>query len=148
METRCTVIGVAFALCVGFTAAAQEHEITVDEARAKVQEICPVTGNQLGADGDPLKARIGEQEIFLCCARCQSGKVQKEHWTKIHENFANAQKICLVMDNDLPEKPEWTIVEGRIFFVCCPPCIEKIRQDPDAYVKKLDAIYAKFARAD
>ena len=32
-----------------------------------------------------------------------------------------------------------TVVNGRKIFVCCPPCIEKIKADPATYVAKLDA---------
>ena len=142
MKTTSRIIVVVASLFAASLAAAQEKEMTSDEVRAAVQKICPVSGLKLGDHGDPIRAKIGEQEVFLCCKSCKNGKVKKEHWTKIHKNFATAQGICLVMENDLPKNPEWTIVNGRLFYVCCPPCIEKIEADPDAYATKLDAIYA------
>jgi hypothetical protein len=46
------------------------------------------------------------------------------------------------MGHELPARPKWTIAEGQIIYVCCPPCIEKIEADPEKYVDKLDALYA------
>ncbi len=46
------------------------------------------------------------------------------------------------MKKPLPQNPKWTIVEGRIVYVCCPPCIEKIEADPKTYLKIVDASYA------
>lgn len=109
--------------------------------RMAVQGICPVTGNRLGSHGEPVKAKIGEETMFLCCKGCASGEVDPQHWATIHANFAEAQGICPVMEQDLPEEPKWTIVEGRIVYVCCPPCIDKIEADPETYLDKVDGYY-------
>ena len=112
-----------------------------DHIRIATQQICPVSGERLGAHGIPLKAKIGEEEVFLCCSQCLEGDVDPTHWATMHKNFAQAQGICPVMEKKLPAKPKWTIVNGRVFYVCCPPCIDKIKADPEMFVKKLDALY-------
>ena len=106
-----------------------------------MQEICPVSGEKLGSHGKPILAKIGEEKVFLCCKGCASGKVKPKHWAKIHANFAKAQGICPVMKKKLPDKAKWTIVEGRIVYVCCPPCIKKIEAEPDTHLKKIDELY-------
>lgn len=127
------------------SAMAQHEAMTVDQIRIAVQQICPVSGLKLGAHGDPVKAKIGKMEFFLCCEGCIGKKVKKEHWATIHKNFAKAQGKCVVMqDNPLPAKPKWTIANGRMFYVCCPPCIEKIDADPESYSKKLDGLYGQW----
>ena len=112
-----------------------------DQLRAAVQEICPVSGGKLGDMGTPFKVKVGEETVFLCCQGCMKRKVNPQHWATIHTNFAKAQGICPVMKNDLPKNPKWTIVEGQIIYVCCPPCTKKIVADPQAYLKTVDELY-------
>ncbi len=112
-----------------------------DQLRAAVQEICPVSGGKLGSMGEPVKVNVGEETVFLCCRGCLKQKIKPEHWATIHVNFAKAQRICPVMKNKLPEKPKWTLVEGQIVYVCCPPCKKKIADDPRAYLRAVDELY-------
>lgn len=46
-----------------------------DRAAIVRQRICPVTGETLGAHGDPLRVAIGQQIVYLCCEACV-GKLQ------------------------------------------------------------------------
>jgi Cu(I)/Ag(I) efflux system membrane fusion protein len=34
------------------------------------QKTCPVTGNELGSMGAPIKRQVGERVVFLCCPAC------------------------------------------------------------------------------
>lgn len=47
-----------------------------DELIAR-QNICPVTGAKLGSMGKPIRATVGNQTLFLCCASCPD-KLQRE----------------------------------------------------------------------
>jgi len=113
-----------------------------DQLRAAVQEICPVSGGKLGSMGEPIKVQVGQETVFLCCQGCMKQKIDSKHWATIHANYARAQGICPVMKHDLPKKPKWTIVEGQIVYVCCPPCTKKIAADPKKYLRSLDELYA------
>jgi hypothetical protein len=113
-----------------------------DQLRVAVQEICPVSGGKLGSMGAPIKVKVGEEIIFMCCKGCLKQKIKPEHWGTIHANFAKAQGICPVMKHELPKKPKWTIVEGQIVYVCCPPCTKKIAADPQTYLRAVDQLYA------
>lgn len=115
-----------------------------DQLHTAVQQICPVSGQKLGEHGPPLKVTVGEQkeEVFLCCKGCLQQKIDPKHWATIHANFAKAQRICPVMKKELPENPKWTIVEGHIFYVCCPPCTKKIADRPQTFLRALDELYA------
>lgn len=112
-----------------------------DQIHIAVQEICPVSGEKLGSHGEPIKVKIGEEAVFLCCKGCLQGKVSSQHWATIHANFAKAQRICPVMKHELPKNPKWTIVEGQIVYVCCPPCTKKIAADPQAFLQQVDDLY-------
>lgn len=131
-------------------ATGQETKLTkltkYDQLKVATQSICPVTGKPLGSMGDPLKVKIGEEEIFLCCKGCTKGEINKTHWTAIHENFAQAQGICPVMEKELPANPKSTVVNGQTVYICCPPCSKKIQAEPKKYLTKLAGYYQKSLR--
>ena len=135
------VSSVQIAVGQSSTDRAQEQQRR-DQLRIAVQEICPVSGGKLGSMGAPIKVKVGKETIFLCCKGCMKQKLNPEHWATIHTNFAKAQRICPVMKHDLPKSPKWTIVEGQIVYVCCPPCTKKIAADPQKYLRSLDELYA------
>ncbi len=112
-----------------------------EQLRAAVQEICPVSGGMLGSMGEPIKVQVGQEYVFLCCKGGMEQKINPQHWATIHANFARAQRICPVMKQDLPKKPKWTVVEGQIVYVCCPPCTKKIAADPQKYLREIDQLY-------
>ncbi len=118
-----------------------------DQIHGAVQEICPVSGQKLGAHGTPVKVKVGEEIVFFCCQACLQGKVDPQHWATIHANFAKAQRICPVMKKELPKNPKWTIVNGQIVYVCCPPCTEKIAANPQMYLSKIDELFTASLRA-
>lgn len=122
---------------------------TPDELHIGVQQICPVSGERLGEHGPPVKVVVGEQEeeIFLCCKACLSQQINPAHWKVIHTNIATAQRVCPVMKKDLPAKPAWEIIEGRVVFVCCPPCLEKVAKDPASHLTRIDELYAESLQA-
>ncbi len=113
-----------------------------DRMRIAVQVICPISGLKLGDHGPPIKVKVGEETVFLCCKGCLKKKINAKHWATIHANFAAAQRICPVMKHELPKKAKWIIVEGQIVFVCCPPCTKKIAADPKTYLQQVDKLYA------
>lgn len=118
----------------------KERQEKSDQLHATAQGICPVTGNKLGSMGAPIKVKVGEEEVaFLCCKGCVGKQIKAEHWTTIQTNLATAQKTCPVMGKAVDASMKSTVVNGRKIFVCCPPCIEKIKADPATYVAKLDA---------
>ncbi len=118
----------------------KERQAKSDQLHATAQGICPVTGNKLGSMGAPIKVKVGEEEVaFLCCKGCVGKQIKAEHWTTIQTNLATAQKTCPVMGKAVDASMKSTVVNGRKIFVCCPPCIEKIKSDPATFVAKLDA---------
>ena len=124
------------------TAFAQATSLSkYDQIKAAVQDVCPVTGKPLGSMGDPLKVKIGQEQIFLCCKGCTKGQINKQHWTTIHKNFAAAQGICPVMEKALPANPKSTVVNGQTVYVCCPPCTKKIQADPKKFLTKVAGYY-------
>jgi YHS domain-containing protein len=144
----------AVILGLGYVALADEgsqedkRQAKRDRLHAAVQKICPVSGMRLGEHGAPIKVKVGKETLFLCCKACLKRKIDPRHWAKIHANFAKAQRICPVMKHELPKKPKWTIVEGQIVYVCCPPCTKKVEADPKAYLKAIDGLYAAWLESE
>lgn len=115
-----------------------------DQLLATVQEICPVSGEKLGSMGELIKIQVDGETAFLCCDGCKGQAINREHWTAIQANMAKAQKICPVMKRELPENASSTVVNGRRFFVCCPPCSKKIAADPATYTAIVDEKYKAY----
>jgi hypothetical protein len=134
-------------LSLGWAHEGHDHEkadvAKTEQLLIRAQKICPVSGTELGDHGSPIKAKSGERTIFLCCKGCIGQKIDAQHWKTVNANLATAQGICPVMKKPLPEKPASLVVEGRIVFVCCKPCTNKIAGDPDKYLAVVDAQLAK-----
>jgi hypothetical protein len=145
MNVARMLIVIAAAATTSQLSTAQEPSKS-DPLKIAVQGICPVSGQQLAAHGRPIKAKIGQEQIFLCCKGCLQGKVNPQHWATIHANFAKAQGKCPVMDKPLPKNPKWTIVEGQIVYICCPPCTKKIEAEPATYLGIVDELYTASLR--
>jgi YHS domain-containing protein len=43
-----------------------------DRALAEKQQICPVSGQKLGAMGKPYKVILNGRTVFLCCESCEA----------------------------------------------------------------------------
>ncbi len=117
-----------------------ERQANSDRLHIAAQGICPVSGQKLGSMGEPVKVKVGDNEVaFLCCKDCIGKKIKAEHWSTIQANLAKAQGTCPVMGKPVDASMKSTVVNGRKIFVCCPPCIEKINADPATFVAKLDS---------
>ncbi len=112
-----------------------------DQLRVAVQGICPMSGEKLGEHGAPIKVKVGQETVFVCCKGCLKDKIDPQHWATIHSNIAKAQGICPIMKKALPKNPKWTFVNGQIVFVCCPPCTKKVAAAPEKHLKKIDDLY-------
>ena len=42
-----------------------------DRQAAEAQKVCPVTGEELGGMGVPVKVTVKDQPVFLCCKSCR-----------------------------------------------------------------------------
>ncbi len=49
------------------------------------------------------------------------------------------QTTCPVMGGKITAKSSYVDVHGKRIYVCCAGCTEKIKADPDTYIKKLEA---------
>jgi Cu(I)/Ag(I) efflux system membrane fusion protein len=52
-------------------ASEQNPAVETDEVLIARQKICPVTGAKLGSMGQPVKTKLGDETVFLCCEACE-----------------------------------------------------------------------------
>ena len=128
---------------LSFAAFAEDETLKGDALLAAAQKLCPVSGEDLRSMGGPIKAKSGDQTIFLCCKGCVGKPISKENWAKVTANLAAAQGRCPVMNRPLPQGAASTVVNGHKVFVCCPPCTGKIQANPEKYLAVVDAMLAK-----
>ncbi len=119
-----------------------------DRLHADAQKICPVSGQQLGSQGEPVKIQAGEQIAFLCCRECLEQKITTEHWQTVQENIANTQGVCPVTEMPVDSSMDSVVINGRQVFVCCPDCIENVQADAKGTLAKVEASYAAFVAAE
>ena len=148
-----TLAVIAILSCSVQASAAEDQQRVEERARREqlriaVQEICPVSGEKLGSMGPPVKVVVGEakEEVYLCCKGCMKGKIDPEHWATIHNNIAAAQGKCPIMKKALPQKVKWTVVDGQLVYVCCPPCIKKIQAHPAESLAQVDQYYMAYLK--
>lgn len=48
-----------------------------DRALAEKQQICPVSGEPLGAMGAPKKISVAGHEVFICCEGCEKSLIDE-----------------------------------------------------------------------
>ena len=105
MKTLITFVVVALLSVTSFAQETQQKKAPLSEAEQlhiAVQKICPVSGQNLDAMGDPVQAKFGEQIAFLCCTGCQGKEANAEHWETIQSNLAAAQGTCLIYTSPSP----------------------------------------------
>jgi hypothetical protein len=141
MRIKSLLIGLAFvaaATWLSQSAAADDKTAHEDELMIAAQKICPVSGEALGQMGAPVKTKIGDQTLFLCCKACVGKEPSKENLQKVTDNLIAAQGTCTVLGNPLPKDAPSIVVNNREIFVCCKMCFDKIKADPNKYIAKLD----------
>ena len=113
-------------------------------------DTCPVTGEPISKS---VHAEIFGRTIYLCCADClEKVKADPEPYIK---RTAEEQKKALKESSSSTEflgkgdgiatcpvtgspvnKDFKGEVNGRVFYVCCPGCIDTVKANADAYLKK------------
>ena len=94
MSAHCKKVVIALFFIVACSSVVKAEDTVIDreELHIKVQNICPVSGLELGAHGPPVKVVVGEdkEEVYLCCKACMQRQIDPDHWATIHQNIATA----------------------------------------------------------
>jgi len=118
---------------------------------------CPVTGKKLGSMGAPVVKTFDDREVRFCCEPCV-GKFEAEkarYFKQIDEQLIEQQikhyplTHCVVMEDDSLVKPDSEdqpvnlVYNNRLVRFCCDGCINDFKENPAAYIAKLDAAVIK-----
>jgi len=93
-------------------------------------KVCPVSGEVLGQEGDPVKFTYLGKEYEFCCAGCVK-KFKTEPM-----KYIKTELTCPVM-GEAASKDVSTIVDGVKYYFCCEGCIAKFQKDPKKYLDKI-----------
>jgi YHS domain-containing protein len=121
---------------------------------------CPVSGEKLGSMGDPIIKQYNGREVRFCCNMC-IGRFEKNtesYFKQIDEQMIADQlpyypmSTCVVSGEALSEDGEDTAINiihaNRLVRLCCNMCKKEFKQDPGAFVAKIDKAAADAQRAD
>lgn len=126
-------------------------------ARPYPLAVCPVSGDSLGAMGATEIRHFAEREIRFCCADCVDSFAKD-----LDASFARMDSlIAAVLPADYPlttcpvsgdvlgemGAPVDSVYDNRLIRLCCTSCIETFGENPQKYLAKLDAAYAKKSAA-
>jgi YHS domain-containing protein len=93
-------------------------------------KLCPVSGEVLGQEGEPVKLTYLGKEYEFCCAGCVK-KFKAEPMS-----YIKTELTCPVM-GEAASKDVSTVVDGVKYYFCCEGCIKKFEKDPKKYLDKV-----------
>jgi len=110
-------------------------------------EVCPVSGQKLGAMGDPIDYVHGTRLVRMCCKGCVAPfegdpapfmkKIDLALMEAQRENYPS--DTCLISGQSLDAMGgPFDLLHGtRLVRLCCEGCVEPFRKDPDAALARL-----------
>ena len=108
---------------------------------------CLVSGEKLGADGDPVSLVHDGQEFKFCCKKCTT--TFNKDPQKYHDMRAKAViqqqapayplKTCVVSGEELGADAYDYVYQGQLVRFCCKKCLGAFQQDPAKYLEKIEA---------
>ena len=114
-------------------------------------DVCPISGEKLGVMGKPAVRSYDGREVRFCCESCIEGfeenldanlkKMDEAIIAKLKPGYP--LETCLVSGEKLGEmgEPVDYVYDNQLIRLCCQSCIETFEEDPDNYLKKLQAAY-------
>ncbi|OPZ22182.1 MAG: Archaeal TRASH domain protein [candidate division BRC1 bacterium ADurb.BinA364] len=117
-------------------------------------ETCIVSGEKLGAMGDPIDYVYKNRLVRFCCEGCiakfEAGAA--EYLKKLDEAVIAKQlaayplQMCLVMeDKKITDRsgPVDFVLGNRLYRFCCNTCVRNFKANPQKYISKLDEALKK-----
>jgi len=107
----------------------------------KNQTRCPVMGGKIDS---AVFTDIQGQRVYHCCPDCSEKLIADpdKYFQKAAAQgvrFENIQKTCPVSGEALEDRDVFTDYEGRRIYLCCKKCQKKFAENPQDYLKAMDA---------
>jgi YHS domain-containing protein len=138
---RKTALVLLTAFTIGLSVLAAEEK----NAAPKQQTHCPVM--QRTPIDPALYVDVRGKRVYTCCKGCIAQvkgnpdkyiKRLEDQGVVLEKAPVISQTVCPVMGGAI-NKAQYADVKGKRIYVCCPGCIDKIKADPDKYIKQLEA---------
>ncbi len=105
---------------------------------------CVVSGEELGAMGDPVILNYEGQEVRLCCKGCvKKFNADPEQYLALLEQARDTYPLdtCVVSGKELGSMGDPVILdyEGQEVRLCCGGCVAKFNAHPEKFLSKLTA---------
>ena len=133
-----------------------------DQKLVNSQRFCPMMPHgRLGAMGTPIKLRIGDKPVFVCCEECIA-QVKKDSAGALklaakliaasaelakldpaERTAIEAQKYCAIASGSIlgsmgaPIKMQ---LDGQPVYLCCAGCTQKARSNPAATLAAVEEL--------
>lgn len=139
---RLRQLTVAIGLLTAVSAAAADQKAVAETSKElKAQTRCPVMGGKIDST---IFTDIQGQRIYHCCGGCSEKLVADpdKYFQKAAAQgvlFENIQKTCPVSGETLEARNLYTDFEGRRIYFCCEKCQSKFAENPQEYLKAMDA---------
>lgn len=109
-------------------------------------DTCVVTGEKLGAMGEPVDYVYKNRLIRFCCVGCIGAftKDSAKYIAKIDEAVVEKQKpsypqkTCVVLGEVLDDNVVNYVTGNRLIRFCCTACVKAFEKDPLKYLKELE----------
>jgi len=140
--------GMAIALVAMAAQAAETPDKPKRTGDVYTLDTCPVTGEKLGAMGDPVVKVYDGREVRFCCPGCiaKFEASQEQYIARIDAAMVTQQEpfypltTCVVLGEKLGEMrdPVDVVYGNRLVRLCCKECLAKFGESPSEYMAKLD----------
>jgi len=129
--------------------AAMDAKIIAQQRWDYPLEVCPVSGQELGAMGEPIEFVYGTRYVKLCCDGCiedfQANAA--EHFEPIDAAIADAQRddypldTCVISGQPLGSmgEPHEIVIGTTLVRLCCKGCLPKVAKAPWKAVEQVHA---------
>lgn len=131
-------------------AAKLDEAIVQQQIAAYPLDVCPVSGEKLGAMGEPAKLVLNDTLVQLCCKGCTKKAIAGADAIvrKIHDAAYEAQRAsfplttCVVAGHELDDKAVDVMYGTTLVRFCCEDCTGKFEKDPASFLAKIAAARA------
>lgn len=134
------------ALAIATSLLAQEQKNETKEPLIGNKIICPVKGHDFIISKKTLKFEYENKTYYFCCKNAleEFMKNPDKYKNETNSKIGN-ELICPVMNTrfKVNENTPYTEYKGKIFYFCCPDCLNKFKNNPEKYIKNISKTHSK-----
>lgn len=144
---RIPALALVFVLMASLPLLAEETAEQPKSVATYSLDYCIVSGEKLGAMGEPVVKTYDGREVKFCCNDCvKTFEKDRAKWTKKLDDAVSAAQrddypleTCVVSGEKLGGMgaPTEYVYQNRLVRFCCDGCIKTFNKDPQKYLAML-----------